>query len=116
MNLSTARWIGSNLDGEDFQTSREIPPHDENKQGDLLWITRFNFRRRLYEYPAKLSHGINYPELGMPDYAMVLRQHKAYCQALRQCGLEVITLEADLAHPDATFVEDVAILTLAALS
>ena len=75
------------------------------------------FSKAIVRIPGQnFSQGLTTQELGMPDYAMVLREHKAYCQALRQCGLEVITLEADLAHPDATFVEDVAIFTLAALS
>ncbi|MGC1687801.1 MAG: hypothetical protein WA734_19385 [Candidatus Acidiferrales bacterium] len=46
-----------------------------------------------------------------PDYVKALEQHEAYCAALEQCGLEVVRLAADLAHPDSTFVEDVAVLT-----
>ena len=41
----------------------------------------------------------------------MLEQHAAYCQALRECGLSLTMLEADLRHPDSTFVEDTAVLT-----
>src|ERR1700733_15609052 len=45
------------------------------------------------------------------DYQKALEQHEAYCAALEHCGLEVMRLEPNLAHPDSTFVEDVAVLT-----
>jgi dimethylargininase len=71
-----------------------------------------NFSRAIVRTPGdNFDQGLTTQDLGMPDYATTVRQHTAYCQALRQCGLEVIPLEADLAHPDATFVEDAAILT-----
>jgi dimethylargininase len=38
-------------------------------------------------------------------------QHLNYAEALHQCGLEVITLEADNRFPDSTFVEDTALIT-----
>jgi dimethylargininase len=40
-----------------------------------------------------------------------MRQHESYCQALRECGLQITMLDADLRYPDSTFVEDAAILT-----
>ena len=40
-----------------------------------------------------------------------MKQHEKYCQALRQCGLAVTKLPADLRYPDSTFVEDTAVLT-----
>ncbi len=46
-----------------------------------------------------------------PDLKKALDQHRAYCSALERCGLEVVDLEPDLAHPDSTFIEDVAVLT-----
>jgi dimethylargininase len=49
--------------------------------------------------------------LGMPDYSITLQQHNAYLQALKHCGLSLTLLDADLNHPDSTFVEDVAVLT-----
>ena len=48
---------------------------------------------------------------GNPDFVVALAQHERYCEALRQCGLNVTRLEADLDHPDSTFIEDTAILT-----
>jgi len=49
--------------------------------------------------------------LGAPDYELALKQHKAYCATLTQCGLTVTRLEPDPNYPDSTFVEDTAILT-----
>jgi dimethylargininase len=40
-----------------------------------------------------------------------LRQHEAYCRALESCGLRLTRLAADDLFPDATFVEDTAVLT-----
>jgi dimethylargininase len=48
---------------------------------------------------------------GGPDVAVALGQHKRYCEALRDCGLRVTQLAADLKHPDSTFIEDTAVLT-----
>jgi dimethylargininase len=39
-----------------------------------------------------------------------LEQHAAYCDALRECGLELTVLEPDERHPDGTFVEDTAVV------
>ena len=44
------------------------------------------------------------------DYALALRQHAAYCDALRTCGADVITLDVNRALPDCVFVEDTAIV------
>jgi dimethylargininase len=55
--------------------------------------------------------GLTTVALGVPDYQQVLYQHERYCEALRQCGLTITTLGADLHHPDSTFVEDTAVLT-----
>ena len=41
---------------------------------------------------------------------MALRQHEENCRALRQGGLAVTKLPADLRYPDSTFVEDAAVL------
>lgn len=51
------------------------------------------------------------PELGKPDYEKALKQHAAYIEALKQCGVEVTVLPADDAYPDSCFVEDVAVVT-----
>lgn len=53
------------------------------------------------------------PELGKPDYALALKQHDAYIQALKKCGVEVTILEADERYPDSCFVEDPALITRA---
>jgi dimethylargininase len=55
--------------------------------------------------------GMTTVDFGRPDLALVLEQHRRYCQALVECGLALTTLEADLRFPDSTFVEDTAILT-----
>ncbi|MCK5826039.1 MAG: hypothetical protein KAG93_03330 [Desulfuromusa sp.] len=47
----------------------------------------------------------------VPAYEKVLEQHHQYVAALEKCGLRVQILEAIEAHPDSTFVEDVAVLT-----
>jgi dimethylargininase len=44
------------------------------------------------------------------DLSLALEQHAAYCSALRDLGLEVITLPPDERHPDACFVEDTAVI------
>jgi dimethylargininase len=49
--------------------------------------------------------------LGRPDYQLALQQHEEYCQALLRCGLSLDRLPADERYPDATFVEDTAIVT-----
>jgi len=56
-------------------------------------------------------NGLTTAHLGVPDYSRMIRQHKAYIQALQSVDLEVIVLEADIKYPDGYFVEDVAILT-----
>lgn len=44
------------------------------------------------------------------DYALALRQHAGYCDALRSCGADVITLDVNREMPDSVFVEDTAIV------
>lgn len=51
------------------------------------------------------------PELGKPDYEKALRQHDAYIEALKRCGVDVTVLEAMDEFPDSCFVEDTAVLT-----
>ncbi len=57
------------------------------------------------------ADGLTSGNLGKPSYAKALQQHAAYCSALERCGLRVLALEADLRHPDSTFVEDAAVTT-----
>ncbi|MGI5895662.1 MAG: dimethylarginine dimethylaminohydrolase family protein [Oscillospiraceae bacterium] len=51
------------------------------------------------------------PELGKPNYEKALCQHKAYIEAMEQCGVKVTVTEAAEQFPDSCFVEDVAIVT-----
>lgn len=56
------------------------------------------------------ARGITRSGLGPPDVGMALAQHAAYASALEAAGVRVVRLPADPAHPDATFVEDAAVL------
>jgi dimethylargininase len=70
------------------------------------------FRRAIVRMPGEnFADGLTTADLGKPDFSRVLVQHATYCDALEQCGLELVRLEADLEHPDSTFVEDAAVLT-----
>lgn len=74
-------------------------------------MTRFTHaivRRPCRQLTEGISSGL-YP--GKPDYALALRQHDAYIEALKNCGVEVDVLPADERYPDSCFVEDPAILT-----
>jgi dimethylargininase len=70
------------------------------------------FSRAIVREPGPLLiHGITTAHLGVPDYDLALKQHRAYVYALTECGLTVVTLPPDDNHPDSTFVEDTALLT-----
>jgi dimethylargininase len=70
------------------------------------------FNRAIVRTPGlNFATGLTSVQLGIPHFASVLGQHARYCQALAECGLALITREADLRHPDSTFVEDTAIVT-----
>jgi dimethylargininase len=70
------------------------------------------FKNAIVRIPGEnFADGLTTVDFGMPDFAVVVQQHAAYCRALEQCGLKVTTLAADLQHPDSTFVEDTAVLT-----
>ncbi len=56
------------------------------------------------------AQGISTSGPGSPDIRKALTQHKAYCQALRECGLSVTVLDPDNRFPDSTFVEDTAVI------
>jgi dimethylargininase len=56
------------------------------------------------------ASGLTTAELGQPDYHTMLRQHRAYVQALRSLGLEVTVLDPLPDFPDAYFVEDPAVV------
>lgn len=70
------------------------------------------FRHAIVRTPGEnFADGLTTAELGRPDLPTALRQHEAYCRALESCGLKLVCLNADLQHPDSTFVEDTAVLT-----
>lgn len=56
------------------------------------------------------QYGLTSSKLGKPEYNKALIQHSNYVEALRKCGLKVITLEMDNRFPDSTFVEDTAVI------
>lgn len=70
------------------------------------------FRKAIVRPPSEnFADGLTSVDLGVPDFKKALGQHKAYCDALKRCGLSLIKLEPDPQYPDSTFVEDTAILT-----
>ena len=70
------------------------------------------FTEAIVRVPGRnFAEGLTTVQLGVPRFELLLRQHAEYCAALRVCGLNVTTLEADLDYPDSTFVEDTAVVT-----
>lgn len=70
------------------------------------------FSKAIIRKPGRsLAKGLRSSDHGIPDYDLALQQHAAYAEAMRLCGLEIITLEADESYPDSVFVEDTALLT-----
>lgn len=59
---------------------------------------------------ARFAEGITSIGGPPPDLALALAQHRAYCAALAATGVAVTVLPPDDMHPDATFVEDVAVV------
>jgi len=69
------------------------------------------FTKAIVRPPApNFADGLTSAGLCTPDYQQALEQHAASCDALEQCGLELIRLEADERYPDSCFVEDAAIV------
>lgn len=70
------------------------------------------FKNAIVKIPGKsMVKGLTTAGLGIPDYKKALIQHKNYINALKNCGLKVLVLEANELFPDSTFIEDVALLT-----
>ena len=61
--------------------------------------------------PSTIDAGITSADLGSPDYEKAREQHDRYVGALKRCGLEVISLDADEEYPDSIFIEDTAVVT-----
>jgi dimethylargininase len=69
------------------------------------------FKHALVRPPGEnFADGLTRSRLGPPSYAKALEQHRAYCDALTRCGLQVTALPQDSEYPDSTFVEDVAVI------
>jgi dimethylargininase len=56
------------------------------------------------------AEGLTTAGLGRPVYALAEEQHNAYVETLKHLGLTVIELDALPDHPDACFVEDMAVI------
>jgi dimethylargininase len=70
------------------------------------------FTRAIVRPPAAtFAAGITSSNLGLPNLALALDQHEAYCRALEGLGLSLTRLLPDPNFPDSTFVEDAAIVT-----
>ena len=60
---------------------------------------------------ASFADGLTSSGLGPPDLALAKEQHDGYVSALVACGLAITCLPEEDRFPDATFVEDTAVLT-----
>jgi dimethylargininase len=71
-----------------------------------------DFTRAVVRVPGRtFAEGLSSAAEGPPDLGRALEQHALYVEALRECGLEVTSLEPEAAYPDSTFVEDTSIMT-----
>jgi dimethylargininase len=78
----------------------------------VAWENTKVITRALVRPPsATYASGLTTAGLGAPDLAVALAQHAAYVEALLTAGVAVDALPADDRYPDATFVEDVAVMT-----
>ncbi|MCU0623549.1 MAG: hypothetical protein MUF53_06745 [Gemmatimonadaceae bacterium] len=69
------------------------------------------FTHAIVRPPADtFADGLTSVALGTPDVALAQRQHEAYARALERHGCALTRLPADARFPDATFVEDTALL------
>ncbi|HEY5095896.1 MAG TPA: arginine deiminase family protein [Candidatus Eremiobacteraceae bacterium] len=70
------------------------------------------FTRAIVRPPADtFANGLTSGALGPPDFNKACEQHEAYRHALARAGLRVTELAESRDFPDATFVEDVAVVT-----
>ncbi len=69
------------------------------------------FTNALTRKPSEdFSQGITSSDLGLPDYKKAQKQHDAYVDVLRKCGLDVAVLDPLDVFPDSCFVEDTAVI------
>lgn len=59
---------------------------------------------------AAFVDGLRRVDLGVPSLAEALGQHRGYCAALREAGVDIVTLPDDPRFPDGCFVEDTAVI------
>jgi dimethylargininase len=70
------------------------------------------FKNAIIRAPGdNFADGLTTAGLGKPVFEKALEQYERYCEALQECSLTLTRLEADPNYPDATFVEDTAIIT-----
>jgi dimethylargininase len=70
------------------------------------------FTRAIVRPPAEtFANGLTSSSLGPPDFEKAREQHQSYRQALERAGIRVTALAESREFPDATFVEDVAVLS-----
>ena len=70
------------------------------------------FRNAIVRRPCpEIIHGLTTASLGKPDFRKALKQHEAYIEALKTCGLDVHILEGNSSFPDSVFIEDIALCT-----
>lgn len=70
-----------------------------------------SFDNAIVRRPASsIANGLRSVDVGPPNYEDVLREHEAYCLALRTAGVAVEELDALEDFPDSVFVEDTALV------
>ena len=75
-------------------------------------MARMNYKRAIVRQPGpNFANGLTSVDLGKPDFDTALHQHQDYCEALKNCGLELMVLPTLDDFPDSPFVEDTAIIT-----
>lgn len=70
------------------------------------------FKNTIVKTPGEsYINGLTTSDLGKPNFEKALKQHQAYIDALKKCGVEVNVQPSNSDYPDSTFVEDTAVLT-----
>lgn len=60
---------------------------------------------------VNFADGLTQADMGTPSYELIIKQHTAYVDTLKDRGLTVIEMEPLSDYPDAYFVEDPAVVT-----
>ena len=72
---------------------------------------KMKFTKAITRVPgSNYQDGLTTVDLGVPDFNKTVLEHAGYIQTLKECGLRLDELTADLHFPDSTFVEDTAVL------